>query len=96
MLAALSADKNSLSVQGFVLGQFAMLWALSHPDKIDKLVVLNTPVGRKSKLRPELAAYKQKMAMFRPDPKVSPLCRTSQTQLVGHKQTPTAHTLEYQ
>lgn len=66
-----STVKPYLSLQGFILGQYAMLWALSNPDKVDKLVVLNTPVGRKSKLRPELAAYKTKIAMFRPDPKVS-------------------------
>lgn len=62
-----------LSLQGFVLGQYAMLWAMANPDKIDKLVVLNTPLGQNTKLRPELAAYKAKMAFMRPDPNVSNL-----------------------
>ncbi|DBB04005.1 TPA: hypothetical protein ACH3X1_013066 [Trebouxia sp. C0004] len=56
-------------VQGFILGQYAMLWAMQNPDKVEKMVVLNTPLGAKSKLRPELAAYKNRMAFLRPDPK---------------------------
>lgn len=50
-----------------------MLWAMQNPDKVEKMVVLNTPLGSKSKLRPELAAYKNRMAFLRPDPQV-PLC----------------------
>ncbi len=43
---------------------------MQNPDKVEKMVVLNTPLGQKSKLRPELAAYKNQMAFLRPDPKV--------------------------
>lgn len=50
-----------------------MLWAMRNPDKVEKMVILNTPLGSKSKLRPELAAYKNRMAFLRPDPQV-PLC----------------------
>ena len=64
-------SEHVLTLQGFVLGQYAMLWAMANPDKIDKLVVLNMPLGQKTKLRPELAAYKAKMAFMRPDPNVS-------------------------
>ncbi|KAL3139633.1 hypothetical protein ABBQ38_003949 [Trebouxia sp. C0009 RCD-2024] len=56
-------------VQGFILGQYALLWAMQNPDKVEKLVILNTPLGLKTKLRPELAAYKNRMAFLRPDPK---------------------------
>ena len=52
------------------MGQYAFLWAMQNPDKVEKLVILNTPLGTKSKLRPELAAYKHRMAFLRPDPKV--------------------------
>lgn len=45
---------------------------MQNPDKVERLVVLNTPLGLKTKLRPELAAYKNKMAFLRPDPKASP------------------------
>ena len=48
-----------------------MLWAMQNPDKVEKMIVLNTPLGRQSKLRPELAAYKNRMAFLRPDPKAS-------------------------
>ncbi len=48
-----------------------MLWAMQNPEKVEKMVILNTPLGSKSKLRPELAAYKNRMAFLRPDPKVS-------------------------
>ena len=48
-----------------------MLWAMQNPDKVEKMVILNTPLGAKSKLRPELAAYKNRMAFLRPDPQVS-------------------------
>lgn len=46
---------------------------MQNPDKVEKLVILNTPLGLKTKLRPELAAYKNRMAFLRPDPKASPL-----------------------
>ena len=58
-------------LQGFILGQYAMLWAMQHPDQVEKIIVLNTPLGRQCKLRPELAAYKNKMSFLRPDPQVS-------------------------
>lgn len=45
---------------------------MQNPDKVERLVVLNTPLGLKTKLRPELAAYKNKMAFLRPHPKASP------------------------
>ena len=51
-------------VQGFILGQYALLWAQENPDKIDRLLILNTPVAKGSKLRPELAAYKVWMGTF--------------------------------
>lgn len=63
------------NLQGYILGQYAMLWAMQNPDKVEKMVVLNTPLGAKSKLRPELAAYKNRMAFLRPDPKVSSCAR---------------------
>ena len=48
-----------------------MLWAMQHPDQVERMIVLNTPLGRQCKLRPELAAYKSKMAFMRPDPQVA-------------------------
>lgn len=48
-----------------------MLWATQNANKVEKMVILNTPLGAKSKLRPELAAYKNRMAFLRPDPKVN-------------------------
>lgn len=45
-----------------------MLYALRNSDKIAKLIILNTPVGLKSKLRPELAAYKSPLPFMRPKP----------------------------
>ena len=53
-----------------------MLWAMQNPNKVEKMVILNTPLGLKTKLRPELAAYKNRMAFLRPDPKVRNLCGT--------------------
>lgn len=44
---------------------------MQNPDKVEKVVILNTPLGVKTKLRPELAAYKNRMAFLRPDPKAS-------------------------
>lgn len=52
--------------QGFVLGQYALLWAQQNPDKVDRLLVLNTPLAKSSKLRPELAAYKAPLPFMRP------------------------------
>ena len=53
-------------MQGYVLGQFGLLYALRKPDLVKKLVILNTPVDLKSALRPELAAYKNPVAFLRP------------------------------
>jgi len=51
---------------GFILGQYGLLWALKHSADIEKLVILNTPVGANTKLRPELAAYKNPISFMRP------------------------------
>lgn len=64
----LGNGKIALIVQGFVLGQIGMLWASQNSDKIEKLIVLNTPLSRSAKLRPELAAYKSPLAFLRPKP----------------------------
>jgi pimeloyl-ACP methyl ester carboxylesterase len=42
------------------------MYALEHPDLIERLMVLNTPLSKKSKLRPELAAYKSPLPFLRP------------------------------
>ena len=55
-------------VHGFVLGQFGLLYALSAADDVEKLVILDTPLSVKSKLRPELAAYKAPLSFMRPKP----------------------------
>ncbi|GIL86908.1 hypothetical protein Vretimale_15552 [Volvox reticuliferus] len=56
----------ALVVQGFVLGQYGLLYALEHPDQISRLLILNTPVALNAKLRPELAAYKSPLPFLRP------------------------------
>lgn len=53
-------------MQGFVLGQYGLLYALKHSDLISKLVILNTPLDIKSALRPELAVYKNPISFMRP------------------------------
>jgi pimeloyl-ACP methyl ester carboxylesterase len=53
---------------GYILGQVALLWAARNQDKVAKLVILNTPLSLRSKLRPELAAYKAPLAFMRPKP----------------------------
>ena len=53
-------------MQGFVLGQYGLLYAQQHNEDVEKLVVLNTPVDVKSALRPELAAYKNPISFLRP------------------------------
>lgn len=58
----------ALIVHGYVLGQFALLWAAANPDKVARLVIINTPLSLKAKLRPELAAYKAPLAFMRPKP----------------------------
>lgn len=56
----------ALVVQGFVLGQYGMLYALEHPDQVARLCILNTPLALNAKLRPELAAYKAPLPFMRP------------------------------
>lgn len=56
----------ALVVHGFVLSQYALLWALQNESKVARLLILNTPLSRSSKLRPELAAYKAPLAFMRP------------------------------
>lgn len=52
--------------QGFVLGQYGLLYALEHEDQVERLFILNTPLALNSKLRPELAAYKSPLPFLRP------------------------------
>lgn len=49
-----------------MLGQYGLLYALEHEDQVERLFILNTPLATKSKLRPELAAYKNPIAFLRP------------------------------
>ena len=56
----------SLIVHGYVLGQAAILYACRHPEVVDRVVSLNVPFGKKAKLRPELAAYKNPIAFMKP------------------------------
>jgi pimeloyl-ACP methyl ester carboxylesterase len=37
-------------MQGFVLGQYGLTWALKHPERVAKLVILNTPLTQGGKL----------------------------------------------
>jgi hypothetical protein len=53
-------------LQGYVLGQYGLLYALEHEDQISRLFLLNTPLALSSKLRPELAAYKSPIPFMRP------------------------------
>lgn len=48
------------------MGQFGLLYALKHPEQVSRLLVLNTPVSKDTKLRPELAPYKAPFAFMRP------------------------------
>lgn len=57
-----------VATHGFVLGQYGMLWALKNRDDIEKLVVISVPLGSKTKLRPELAAFKNPISFLRPKP----------------------------
>lgn len=61
-------------LQGFVLGQYGLLYALQHEDDVERLFILNTPLATNSKLRPELAAYKNPIAFLRPG-NVGQLCQ---------------------
>lgn len=43
-LDCLSLDKISLVVQGF-LAHIGILYALNHPEQVDRLIILNTPIS---------------------------------------------------
>ena len=49
-----------------MLSQYGLVYALDNDDDVARLMILNTPVGLGSKLRPELAAYKNPIAFLRP------------------------------
>ena len=53
-------------LQGYILGQYGLLYALENEQSVAGLVVLNTPLGLKTPLRPELAAYKSPLPFLRP------------------------------
>ena len=48
-LSAVDIDRFSLVVQGF-LGTVGLLYAAKHPDRIERLVILNTPLTADAKL----------------------------------------------
>lgn len=48
-LAAMEIERFTLVVQGF-LGSVGLLYAAKHPDKIERLVILNTPLTAAAKL----------------------------------------------
>jgi hypothetical protein len=50
----------------FVLGQYGLLWALNHSEDISHLVILGTPLGLNTPLRPDLAPYKNPIPFLRP------------------------------
>jgi pimeloyl-ACP methyl ester carboxylesterase len=65
-IKAVGLDKKPfvLVTQGFILGQYALRWALENADSVDKLIVLNTPLTAKAKLPQQLAAYKGSFPFF--------------------------------
>lgn len=65
-MAAYRAAYSTYMAQGFVLSQYALLWALANEGLVDKLIIINSPLAAKSQLRPELAAYKNPIAFLRP------------------------------
>ena len=56
--------------QGYILGQYALLWAAENPDLIDKMIILNTPLSLDTPLPPYISPYKNPVPFLRP--KVSP------------------------
>jgi hypothetical protein len=56
---------------GYILGQYGLLWARQNSEHVNKLAILNVPLGRKTGLRPELAPYKAAMPFMRPKPDAS-------------------------
>jgi hypothetical protein len=57
--------------QGYILGNYGLLYALQNSDQVERLLILNTPLATNTKLRPELAAYKNPIAFMRPAKDVS-------------------------
>jgi pimeloyl-ACP methyl ester carboxylesterase len=57
---------NYTALQGYILGQYGLLYALENEQSVAALVILNTPLGVKTPLRPELAAYKSPLPFLRP------------------------------
>lgn len=55
-LAALEIEKFTLVVQGF-LGSVGLLYAAKYPEKIDRLVILNTPLTAEAKLPFKVAQF---------------------------------------
>jgi pimeloyl-ACP methyl ester carboxylesterase len=49
LLDALELERIHLVVQGF-LGVYGLLYALAHPQRIDRLVIINTPLAPEAKL----------------------------------------------
>ncbi|PRW56273.1 hydrolase or acyltransferase of alpha beta superfamily isoform A [Chlorella sorokiniana] len=62
----LAGQQFAVIVHGYVLGQYGLLWALDNDESVAKLIILNTPLGLKTALRPELAAYKNPVPFLRP------------------------------
>ena len=62
----LAGKPYSVIVHGFVLGQYGMLWALKNKEDIKNLVIIGVPLGKKTALRPELAAYKSRVPFRKP------------------------------
>ena len=55
-LAALDLEKFTLVVQGF-LGSIGLLYAAKHPDNIERLVIVNTPLTAEAKLPFKIAQF---------------------------------------
>ena len=49
LLSALEIEKFSSIVQGF-LGSVGLQYALRHPDRIERLIILNTPLSKAAQL----------------------------------------------
>jgi hypothetical protein len=77
--------------QGYVLGQYGLLYALQREDAIDRLFVLNTPLALSSKLRPELAAYKSPLPFMRPGSVSVPAQRAALAESRGARRTVHCH-----
>ena len=53
-LTSLEIDRCTLVVQGF-LGSVGLLWAAQNPDRIERLIILNTPLSSAAKLPSKVA-----------------------------------------